>query len=127
MTMPKILLAEDNELNRDMLSRRLQRRGYDVVIATDGEQAVAKSASEFPDLLLLDVGLPIIDGLEVARRIRSNPQLSGLPILGLSAHAMQGDKERALAAGCDDYDTKPVDIERLLTKISHLLQTSHER
>lgn len=127
MTMPKILLAEDNELNRDMLSRRLQRRGYDVVIATDGEQAVAKSATEFPDLLLLDVGLPIIDGLEVARRIRSNPQLSSLPILGLSAHAMQGDKERALAAGCDDYDTKPVDIERLLTKISHLLQTSHER
>lgn len=127
MIMPKILLAEDNELNRDMLSRRLQRRGYDVVIATDGEQAVTKSATEFPDLLLLDVGLPIIDGLEVARRIRSNPQLSGLPILGLSAHAMQGDKERALAAGCNDYDTKPVDIERLLTKISHLLQTPHER
>lgn len=125
--MPKILLAEDNELNRDMLSRRLQRRGYDVVIAADGEQAVAKSASEFPDLLLLDVGLPIIDGLEVARRIRSNPQLSSLPILGLSAHAMQGDKERALAAGCDDYDTKPIDIERLLTKISCLLQASHER
>lgn len=126
MIMPKILLAEDNEMNRDMLSRRLQRRGYDVVIAADGEQAVEKSASEFPDLLLLDIGLPIIDGLEVARRIRSDPQLSGLPILGLSAHAMQGDKERALAAGCDDYDTKPIDIERLLSKISHLLQTSHE-
>ena len=125
--MPKILLAEDNELNRDMLSRRLQRRGYDVVIAADGQQAVAKSASECPDLLLLDVGLPIIDGLEVARRIRSDPQLCSLPILGLSAHAMQGDKERALAAGCDDYDTKPIDIERLLTKISCLLQASHER
>lgn len=126
MIMPKILLAEDNEMNRDMLSRRLQRRGYDVVIAADGEQAVEKSASEFPDLLLLDIGLPIIDGLEVARRIRSNPRSSSLPILGLSAHAMQGDKERALAAGCDDYDTKPIDIERLLSKISHLLQTSHE-
>lgn len=125
--MIKILLAEDNELNRDMLSRRLQRRGYDVVIAIDGEQAVAKSLSEFPHLLLLDVGLPIIDGLEVARRIRSNPQSNSLPILGLSAHAMQGDKERALAAGCDDYDTKPIDIERLLSKISHLLQKSHER
>ncbi|GCB01963.1 signal transduction response regulator [Sulfuriferula multivorans] len=122
--MVKILLAEDNELNRDMLMRRLERRGYQVDIAMDGEEAIEKVRSHGPDLLLLDISLPILDGFEVARRIREDPQLCALPILGLSAHAMQGDRERALAAGCDDYDTKPVEMERLLDKIQLLLQAA---
>lgn len=122
--MAKILLAEDNELNRDMLLRRLERRGYQVDIARDGEEAIEKVRSYCPDLLLLDISLPILDGCEVARRIREDPQLCALPILGLSAHAMQGDRERALAAGCDDYDTKPVEMERLLDKIQLLLQAA---
>lgn len=122
--MVKILLAEDNEMNRDMLMRRLERRGYQVDIAMDGEAAIEKVRSHCPDLLLLDISLPILDGFEVARRIREDPQLCALPILGLSAHAMQGDRERALAAGCDDYDTKPVEMERLLDKIQSLLQAA---
>ncbi len=122
--MTKILLAEDNELNRDMLLRRLERRGYQVVVATDGEEAIEKVRAHGPDLLLLDISLPILDGFEVASRIRADPQLRALPILGLSAHAMQGDRERALAAGCDDYDTKPVEMERLVDKIQLLLQTA---
>ena len=122
--MTKILLAEDNELNRDMLLRRLERRGYQVVVATNGEEAIEKVRADGPDLLLLDISLPILDGLEVASRIRADPQLRSLPILGLSAHAMQGDRERALAAGCDDYDTKPVEMERLVDKIQLLLQTA---
>lgn len=122
--MTTILLAEDNELNRDMLLRRLQRRGYRVVEATNGEDAITKAKADRPDLLLLDISLPILDGLEVASRIRADPQLRALPILGLSAHAMHGDRERALAAGCDDYDTKPVEIERLVDKIQLLLQTA---
>jgi len=122
--MTKILLAEDNELNRDMLLRRLERRGYHIVVAMDGEDAIEKVRAHGPDLLLLDISLPILDGLEVASRIRADPQLRALPILGLSAHAMQGDRERALAAGCDDYDTKPVEMERLLDKIQALLQTA---
>lgn len=122
--MPKILLAEDNELNRDMLVRRLERRGYQVVVATDGEEAIEKARAHGPDLLLLDISLPVFDGLEVASRIRADPKLRALPILGLSAHAMQGDREKALAAGCDDYDTKPVELERLLDKIQLLLQTA---
>jgi CheY-like chemotaxis protein len=123
-TMTTILLAEDNELNRDMLLRRLERRGYRVVVATNGEDAITKAKADRPDLLLLDISLPILDGLEVASRIRADPQLRALPILGLSAHAMHGDRERALAAGCDDYDTKPVEIERLVDKIQLLLQTA---
>ena len=122
--MTKILLAEDNELNRDMLLRRLERRGYQVVVATDGKEAIEKARAHGPDLLLLDISLPVFDGLEVASRIRSDPTLRALPILGLSAHAMQGDREKALAAGCDDYDTKPVELERLLEKIQLLLQTA---
>jgi len=122
--MTKILLAEDNELNRDMLLRRLERRGYQVVVATNGEEAIEKMRADGPDLLLLDISLPVLDGLEVASRIRADPQLRALPILGLSAHAMQGDRERALAAGCDDYDTKPVEMERLVDKIQLLLQTA---
>ena len=121
--MTKILLAEDNELNRDMLLRRLERRGYQVVVATDGADAIEKARAHGPDLLLLDISLPVLDGFEVASRIRADPQLRALPILGLSAHAMQGDRERALAAGCDDYDTKPVELQRLLDKIQLLLQT----
>ena len=123
-TMTKILLAEDNELNRDMLLRRLERRGYQVVVATNGEEAIEKVKADGPDLLLLDISLPVLDGLEVASRIRADPELRTLPILGLSAHAMQGDRERALAAGCDDYDTKPVEMERLVDKIQLLLQTA---
>jgi len=119
----KILLAEDNEFNRDMLLRRLERRGYQVAVATDGEGAIEMVRAYGPDLLVLDIGLPVLDGLEVASRIRADPQLRTLPILGLSAHAMQGDRERALAAGCDDYETKPVEMERLLDKIQLLLQT----
>jgi len=122
--MTKILLAEDNALNRDMLLRRLERRGYQVVVATSGEEVIDKVKAYGPDLLLLDISLPILDGLEVASRIRADPQLRALPILGLSAHAMQGDRERALAAGCDDYDTKPVEMERLVDKIQLLLQTA---
>ncbi len=123
-TMTKILLAEDNELNRDMLLRRLERRGYEVVVATKGEEAIEKVKADGPDLLLLDISLPVLDGLEVASRIRADPELRTLPILGLSAHAMQGDREQALAAGCDDYDTKPVEMERLVDKIQLLLQTA---
>jgi len=122
--MIKILLAEDNELNRDMLLRRLERRGYQVVVAMDGEEAIAKARAHGPDLLLLDISLPVLDGFEVASRIRADHQLRELPILGLSAHAMQGDRERALAAGCDDYDTKPIEMGRLLDKIHSLLQTA---
>ena len=122
--MTTILLAEDNELNRDMLLRRLERRGYQVVVATNGEEAIEKVKAAGPDLLLLDISLPVLDGLEVASRIRADAQLRALPILGLSAHAMQGDRERALAAGCDDYDTKPVEMERLVDKIQLLLQTA---
>jgi len=122
--MIKILLAEDNELNREMLLRRLERRGYQVVVAMDGEEAIAKARAHGPDLLLLDISLPVLDGFEVASRIRADHQLRELPILGLSAHAMQGDRERALAAGCDDYDTKPIEMGRLLDKIHSLLQTA---
>lgn len=122
--MAKILLAEDNELNRDMLLRRLERKGYEVIVAADGEETIEKTRAHDPDLLLLDISLPLLDGFEVARRIRADPQLCGLPILGLSAHAMQGDREKAIAAGCDDYDTKPVEITRLLEKIQSLLQAA---
>jgi two-component system cell cycle response regulator DivK len=119
--MAKILLVEDNEMNRDMLSRRLLRKGYEVVIAVDGEQAVAMAQSERPDLILMDMSLPVIDGWEATRRVKAAETSSRIPIIALTAHAMSGDRERALGAGCDDYDTKPIELPRLLEKIDALL------
>ncbi len=115
--MTKILLVEDNEMNRDMLSRRLERKGYAVAIAVDGQQAVDMAASEAPALILMDMSLPIIDGWEATRRIKSNAATRGIPIIALTAHAMQGDEQKAREAGCDDFDTKPVELPRLLEKI----------
>jgi CheY-like chemotaxis protein len=120
--MAKILLVEDNEMNRDMLSRRLIRRGYDVALAVDGEQGVAMALSEAPGLILMDMSLPGLDGWEATRQIKATPQTRGIPVVALTAHAMAGDREKALAAGCDDFDTKPVDLERLLGKIEALLK-----
>ena len=119
--MPRILLVEDNEMNRDMLSRRLTRRGYEVALALDGEQGVAMAASEAPALILMDMSLPGLDGWEATRRIKAAPETRAIPVIALTAHAMAGDREKALAAGCDDFDTKPVDLERLLGKIEVLL------
>jgi two-component system, cell cycle response regulator DivK len=119
--MPKILLVEDNEMNRDMLSRRLARKGYEVVMAVDGEQAVAMSISSAPDLILMDMSLPIFDGWEATRRIKAVPATKPIPIIALTAHAMAGDREKSLEAGCDDYDTKPIELPRLLEKIETLL------
>lgn len=118
---PKILLVEDNEMNRDMLSRRLKRNGYDVVIAVDGQQGVDMAASEAPDLILMDMSLPVIDGWEATRRVKANAATRGIPVIALTAHAMAGDREKAIEAGCEDYDTKPVEITRLLDKITALL------
>ena len=115
--MPKILLVEDNEMNRDMLSRRLIRRGYEVVIAIDGQQGVDLAGSVTPDLILMDMSLPIIDGWEATRRIKANEATKNIPVIALTAHAMSGDREQAMAAGCDDYDIKPIDLARLLPKI----------
>jgi two-component system cell cycle response regulator DivK len=117
LKMAKILLVEDNEMNWDMLSRRLGRRGYEVVVAVDGQQGVTMSRSEVPDLILMDMSLPIIDGWEATRQIKAAPETSGIPVIALTAHAMVGDKEKAMAAGCDDYDTKPIEFKRLLEKI----------
>lgn len=119
--MPKILLVEDNEMNRDMLSRRLQRKGYEVVIATDGEQAVAMAASESPALILMDMSLPVFDGWEATRRIKAADGTRKIPVIALTAHAMAGDREKSLEAGCDDYDTKPIELVRLLEKMETLL------
>ncbi|HET9855375.1 MAG TPA: response regulator [Methylomirabilota bacterium] len=119
--MAKLLLVEDNEMNRDMLSRRLTRRGYDVVIAVDGEQGVAMARSEAPALILMDMSLPGLDGWEATRRIKAAPETGRIPVIALTAHAMSGDREKAVAAGCDDFDTKPVDLARLLEKIEALL------
>ena len=119
--MARILLVEDNEMNRDMLSRRLVRRGYDVVIAVDGEQGVAMARSESPALILMDMSLPGLDGWEATRRIKAAPETKRIPVIALTAHAMSGDREKAVAAGCDDFDTKPVDLDRLLQKIEALL------
>ena len=120
--MPKILLVEDNEMNRDMLSRRLVRGGYEVTIAEDGARGVAMATSDTPDLILMDMSLPVIDGWEATRRLRSDPETAGLRIIALTAHAMAGDRDKALAAGCDDYDTKPIDLPRLLSKIETQLE-----
>lgn len=119
--MARILLVEDNELNRDMLSRRLRRRGFEVVVALDGEQGVAMAAREQPDLILMDMSLPVMDGWQATAAIKARPQTAATPVLALTAHAMDGDREAALAAGCDDYDSKPVEFERLLGKIHVLL------
>ena len=119
--MAKILLVEDNEMNRDMLSRRLERRGYHVVMAGDGQQGVEMAQTEAPDLILMDMSLPGIDGWEAARRIKQSPDTRGIPVIALTSHAMAGDREQALASGCDDYDTKPVDLPRLLEKMAVLL------
>ena len=119
--MAKILLVEDNELNRDMLSRRLIRRGYQVVMAVDGEEAFTSAAREQPDLILMDMSLPKIDGWEATRRLKADPSLCAIPVIALTAHAMAGDRERALEAGCDEFDTKPIEFERLLAKMERLL------
>jgi len=120
--MPKILLVEDNEMNRDMLSRRLARRGYEVVVAVDGAEGLEKAFSESPDLILMDMSLPVIDGWEATRQIRQREEAGHrLPVIALTAHAMAGDREKALGAGCDDYDTKPIELTRLLEKIETLL------
>jgi two-component system, cell cycle response regulator DivK len=120
--MPKILLIEDNEQNRDALSRRLQRHGYDVIMAVDGQQGVAIAQSELPDLILMDLNLPDIDGWEATRMLKAAPETQAIPIVALTAHAIAGDQERALQAGCDDYHAKPVEFQRLLTQIEALLK-----
>jgi CheY-like chemotaxis protein len=120
----KILLVEDNEMNRDMLTRRLQRRGYEVVIAVDGAQGLAMAQSESPALILMDISLPVLDGWEATRRLKMAPETKSIPVIALTAHAMSGDRERCIEAGCDDFDTKPVEIARLVGKIEALLQRS---
>jgi two-component system, cell cycle response regulator DivK len=125
--MAKILLVEDNEMNRDMLSRRLQRKGFEVTIALDGVQGI-EMAKTIPDLILMDMGLPILDGWQATKQIKANPQTASIPIIALTAHAIAGDREKCLAVGCDDYDTKPVEFPRLLEKIYTLLsQTQIDR
>ena len=121
---PRILLVEDNEMNRDMLSRRLARRGFTVDLAVDGQDGLDKVAGQAPDLILLDMDLPVVDGWEVARRLKADEQTSGIPVIALTAHAMVGDRDKALEAGCDDYDIKPVELPRLLAKIEALLAES---
>jgi len=119
--MSKILLVEDNETNRDMLSRRLERRGYEVVLAADGESGLALAASESPDLILMDMSLPVLDGWEATRCLKATAATERIPVIALTAHAMSGDRSKALEAGCDDYDTKPIELPRLLEKIETLL------
>jgi two-component system, cell cycle response regulator DivK len=119
--MPKILLVEDNEMNRDMLARRLARRGFEVVIAVDGGQGVAMAQSAAPELILMDMSLPVLDGWEATRQLKAGPETRAIPVIALTAHAMSGDREKAMAAGCDDYDTKPIELPRLLAKIDALL------
>ena len=121
--MSKILLVEDNEMNRDMLSRRLQRKGFDVVMAVDGQAGVDMASTENPDLILMDLSLPVIDGWEATRRIKADAATQQIPVIALTAHAMAGDEQKALEAGCDDYDTKPVELPRLLDKIDTLLNS----
>ena len=122
--MARILLVEDNEMNRDMLSRRLARRGFEVLIAENGQSGVDLTVSERPDLVLMDMSLPVMDGWEATRRLKADPNTSGIPIIALTAHAMASDRELALEAGCDDYDSKPVDLSRLVRKIEQLLAAS---
>lgn len=119
--MPKILYVEDDEMNRDMLSRRLERRSYQVTTAVDGEQGIAAARAQAPDLILMDMSLPILDGWESTRRLKAAPETKNIPIIALTAHAMVSDRQKALDAGCDDYDSKPIDFPRLLAKIEALL------
>ncbi|MDQ1592878.1 MAG: two-component system, cell cycle response regulator DivK [Pyrinomonadaceae bacterium] len=119
--MKKILLVEDNEMNRDMLSRRLARKGYEVSIAVDGQQGVEMAQTAMPDLILMDMSLPVLDGWEATRRLKDSDATRHIPVIALTAHAMSGDRERALEAGCDDYDTKPIELTRLLEKIEAML------
>lgn len=119
--MPKILLVEDNEMNRDMLSRRLQRKGYEIAAAVDGATGVEMAQSEAPDLILMDMSLPVLDGWEATRQLKADEGTKGIPVIALTSHAMAGDREKALDAGCDDYDTKPIELPRLLGKIETLL------
>ena len=118
--MPKILIVEDNEMNRDMLSRRLERRGFTVVMAVDGAEGVAMARSETPDLVLMDMSLPVMNGWEATQAIRADASMAHLPVIALTAHSMPGDREKAMEAGCNDYDTKPVDLPRLLSKMAAL-------
>ncbi len=120
--MPKILLVEDNEMNRDMLSRRLEKRGYTLIIAADGGTGVELAKSDLPDLILMDMSLPVLDGWEATKRVKDDPATAGIPIIALTAHAMDSDRVKALEAGCDDFDTKPVELARLLAKIEELLK-----
>ena len=122
--MPKILLVEDNEMNRDMLSRRLERRGYEVVLAVDGLEGVSAAQTHRPDLVLMDMSLPALDGWEATRTLKAGAETQRIPVIALTAHAMSGDREKAMEAGCDDFDTKPIDFARLLGKIEALLKGS---
>lgn len=119
--MAKVLVVEDNEMNRDMLSRRLQRRGYEVIVSVDGEEGVAKAQSDSPDIILMDMDLPVLDGWAATRKLKSSPDTQSIPVIALTAHAMAGDREKSMDAGCDDYDTKPVEFSRLIEKIEALL------
>ena len=119
--MSRILLVEDNEMNRDMLSRRLIRRGYEVAMAVDGQEGVDMAKKDLPELILMDMSLPVMDGWEATGVLKADPNTSEIPVIALTAHALSGDKEKALAAGCDDYDTKPIDFKRLLGKIRAFL------
>jgi len=125
--MAKILIVEDNEMNRDMLSRRLARRGYQIMMAVDGEEGIAAAKRENPDLILMDMSLPVVDGWEATRRLKADAGTRTIPVIGLTAHAMAGDRDKVIAAGCDDYDTKPVELPRLLQKIEALLARTGER
>ena len=119
--MPRILVVEDNEMNRDMLSRRLVRRKYEVLVAVDGGEGVVMARSEAPDLILMDMSLPVVDGWEATRQLKASPETKAIPIIALTAHAMSGDREKVMEAGCEDYDTKPIDLPRLLAKVESLL------
>jgi two-component system cell cycle response regulator DivK len=122
--MTRVLLVEDNEMNRDMLARRLTRRGFEVIFAVDGQQGVDLARTERPDIILMDMSLPVLDGWEATRRVKADDATRSVPVIGLTAHAMSGDRERAIEAGCDDYDTKPVELDRLIGKIERLLSTA---
>jgi two-component system, cell cycle response regulator DivK len=119
--MPRVLLVEDNEMNRDMLSRRLARKEYEVLVAVDGKEGVVMAGSVAPDLILMDMSLPVMDGWEATRQLKASPETKAIPIIALTAHAMSGDREKAMEAGCDDYDTKPIELSRLLAKMEALL------
>jgi len=120
--MTKILLVEDNEMNRDMLSRRLERKGFELIMAKDGGEGVELTESSMPDLVLMDMSLPVLDGWEATKRIKANNATKHIPVIALTAHAMSGDREKAIEAGCDEYDTKPIDLPRLLDKINSLIK-----